>query len=90
MALTEEIRYNIIRELQCKQASFLEKVIKAISYGKKNAYCLQRDYLVADSYIGVIYRYDVDNTTNCLTETEICAVIDSAYEILDESCNCNC
>lgn len=90
MALTEAIRYNIIRDLQCKQADFLEKVTKAIAYGRKDAYCLQRDYMVADAYIGVIYRYDVDNTSNCLTNAEVCAVIDSAYDILDETCNCNC
>lgn len=90
MALTLTTRNNIIRDLQCKYSTYADTVRKALQYGRRDESCRSKNLIIANKLIGAIYRYIPDSEDNCLTEAEICDVIEYSYLILDSDNPCNC
>jgi hypothetical protein len=81
----------ILQDLQVSYAEWLVAFSNALSLGKCVEKLLQ-DNVVISNLIDVVYRYipsDAAETTitNCLTEEEVCEVINK-IRILTDNCNC--
>lgn len=55
--MTTDCRDTLIRDLQCKFADHIDSLRKALRFRKGNLTCLQRDALIARSFISSLYNY---------------------------------
>lgn len=85
--MTNEEKNLIILDLQCKVAAWLTAFNTSLSFNKcpdkYNATSVQ-----VTNLINVLYRFDFNLTTNCLTETDFCTIV-NRIKVLLGNCNCN-
>jgi isocitrate/isopropylmalate dehydrogenase len=91
--MTEECRIKYIQYLQCSYSDLVQSYTNKLKIGK---FCdkLEMNILIVRSYIESLYSYNtqVNDTQslddiNCLTEKEICSIVNHAIELLKD-CKC--
>lgn len=61
--MTETVRQNIIRDLQCKYGSYGVSTRKSLQYGRRDKDCRNQNLIITNRLIGTIYRYTAFDST---------------------------
>jgi hypothetical protein len=73
------------RMLQCRRATFAISLETKLSQGRK-VNCEEIKMRNIDGMLGVLCRYNADATLNCLTNAQVCGIIQYLYKLLPEAC----
>lgn len=71
--------------ITCRRAELGAKIVDKISIGE-NADCLKRKMRLVDAALSSICSFDADATLNCLTDCDVCKIINFCYKLLPEDC----
>ncbi len=87
MALTQDCLITYCTSFACKIAALSNKYYKALEVGSECAGEYLYQITVAVALLNQICDIDLEEET-CLSETDICQIIDKLTYILNEPCNC--
>jgi hypothetical protein len=83
--MTAEILNNNINAIQCLQKDLGIKLNTALTLGISNKDCLEKDNMLITAILRALYNAKAGED-NCLTDDELCNLMQMAYSILNVNC----
>lgn len=71
--------------IQCRRADLGVKINSKLSQGAK-VDCEELKMKRVDTLLKVLCRYNPDATLNCLTNDQVCGIVQYLYKLLPEAC----
>lgn len=71
--------------LTCRRGTLGASLADKLAVGGDSS-CLEYKMKVADGLLSAICSYDPDASSNCLTNDEVCKMIQKLYILLPENC----
>ena len=71
--------------ITCRRGTLGSSIADKLNIGK-DIKCEEKKLKVIDGYLTVLCNYNPDATLNCLTEEQICGIINHAYKLLPTTC----
>lgn len=85
MAMTSACVLTHRRLLTCRRGTLAVTISDKLTQGA-DVSCETNKAQLVDMAMGAICRYDADATLNCLTDAQVCKLIQMCYNLLPNNC----